>query len=206
MHRQINPLFLLPSNSPLSLSLPEQEALIARLAAENTARNAQFRLFLLALPLLTALVYVPLLFRPRLSFLSLLSLTSLLSTAFLLYRLPPTATGIAPLDAWSRSEDVAAATREAGRRLGKRGSGGNSLAFASGAKSPLDTYLPYLNFGLGLVLTLLGLVAGGERAWLIGMWDLPAVIYGVVLVAKLVMGSVDPEKELSALKYQYKGA
>jgi hypothetical protein len=32
------------------------------------------------------------------------------------------------------------------------------------------------------------------------------VVYGVVLLAKMVMASVDPESELSGLKYQYKGA
>lgn len=40
----------------------------------------------------------------------------------------------------------------------------------------------------------------------VGLGNLPAIVYIVVLVAKVVMGSVDPEKELAALKYGFKGA
>lgn len=76
-------------------------------------------------------------------------------------------------------------------------------------RSPLETYLPYLNGGLVVVLALMGLVtgrgAGGGFAW-IGRGNLPGIVYGVVLVAKVVMGSVDPERELSPLKYEYRGA
>lgn len=69
-------------------------------------------------------------------------------------------------------------------------------------------YLPYLNCVLSGVLVVLGLVLGrgdGSFAW-IGMGNLPAIVYGVVLVAKVVMGSVDPERELGGLKYGFKGA
>ncbi|PNY27963.1 Uncharacterized protein TCAP_02108 [Tolypocladium capitatum] len=189
---------------------PPQESLIARLAAENTSRNAQFRLILLALPLLSALPYVPLLFRPRDRLLALLALTSLLATAYLLRRLPPTLTGIAPLDAWSRREDVAAAAaRDAGvwlrlRRRGRR----QGVPTLDDGRSPLDMYLPYLNVGLAAVLVLLGTATSREATsfgW-VGTGSLPAIAYAVVLAFKVVMGSVDPEKELSALKYQYKGA
>lgn len=69
-------------------------------------------------------------------------------------------------------------------------------------------YLPYLNLGLGVVLVLMGWVVGRvkERDVWTGMGWLPLVVYLVVLVAKMVMGSVDPEKELTALRYDYKGA
>jgi hypothetical protein len=40
----------------------------------------------------------------------------------------------------------------------------------------------------------------------IGLGNLPAIIYAVVLAAKMVMASVDPEMELGGLKYEYKGA
>lgn len=39
-----------------------------------------------------------------------------------------------------------------------------------------------------------------------GMGYLPLFVYLVVLLSKVVMSSVDPEKELTALKYEYKGA
>ena len=35
------------------------------------------------------------------------------------------------------------------------------------------------------------------------MGYLPLVVYAIILVSKMVMGSVDPEKELSSLKYVY---
>lgn len=47
--------------------------------------------------------------------------------------------------------------------------------------------------------------AGNKAVWT-GMGYLPLVVYSVVLIAKVVMSSVDPEKELTALKYEYKGA
>lgn len=72
----------------------------------------------------------------------------------------------------------------------------------------MDKYLPYLNLGLVVLLVLMGLVTKSDAAsfGLIGMGNLPAVVYGAVIVSKMVMASVDPESELSRLKYQYKGA
>lgn len=69
-------------------------------------------------------------------------------------------------------------------------------------------YLPYLNCLLVMVLAVMGLVVEGEEgsfAW-IGVGNLPGIVYGVVLAAKVVMGGVDPERELGGLKYGYKGA
>lgn len=85
-------------------------------------------------------------------------------------------------------------------------------------KSPLDKHLPYLNVGLCIILVLSGVLANrvvGEEdgashhshqfSWL-GLGNLPAIVYGVVIIAKMVMASVDPERELQKLKYEYKGA
>lgn len=66
--------------------------------------------------------------------------------------------------------------------------------------------------GMCAVLVAAGLVAGarggGAEPWggVLGLGNLPALVYVVVLAAKMVMASVDPERELSGLKYQYKGA
>lgn len=173
----------------------------------------------------------------------MLGLTSLASTAFLLFSLPPTETGIHALDAWASS----------GSARGQQGDGdGNDgagvMASGSGAglsgistlsqrrqrrrrassfsvapqKSPLEKHLPLLNVGLCAVLVLYGLLVqrrGGGTSehydhnedqrqhfgWL-GLGNLPAIVYAVVIVAKLVMANVDPERELTALKYDYKGA
>jgi hypothetical protein len=71
---------------------------------------------------------------------------------------------------------------------------------------PIRTYLPYLNLGLCGVLTLLGVVVKRKVELWWGFSWLPAGVYGVVLLAKWIMGSVDPEAELGELKYEFKGA
>lgn len=78
----------------------------------------------------------------------------------------------------------------------------------SNNRSPLEKFLPLLNAVLVGVLVLMGLVMksdSGSFAW-IGMGNLPAIVYGAVVLAKVVMASVDPEGELTGLKYEYKGA
>lgn len=91
-----------------------------------------------------------------------------------------------------------------------------AAAAAAAGKSPLELILPYLNLLLVVVLFLMGHVSRGQRdmphayvegafAW-IGIGDLPALVYAIVLVSKVVMGGVDPARELTRLKYGYKGA
>ncbi|KAI0013290.1 hypothetical protein F4779DRAFT_445020 [Xylariaceae sp. FL0662B] len=191
-----------------------QDELIASLTAQNEARNAQFRLLLLCLPAVATLPYlVTLLFgggdRGGNSLVAVLSLTSLASTGWLLWVLPPGVTGLRPLDAWitsggsdSQGADVAGPNAPSrGRRRGRH--------FFTRRRSPLEQYLPYVNIALCALLVLTGLVsksAAAERWGHVGLSNLPAIVYGVVLVAKIVMGSVDPERELGTLRYGYKGA
>jgi hypothetical protein len=184
--------FLL-ANQSLLVPNTEQERLIKRLAEENAARDASFANFLLALPIVTALPYLPCLLQPRTGLLAILSITSLLSTAFLLRRLPPTVTGIYFLDELSSNKNKAVRT---------------TIRQPDPVRSPLEAYLPYLNLGLVVVLVLLGLVArtGPANFGFIGIGNVPALVYAAVLTAKLVMASVDPESELGVLKYDYKGA
>lgn len=142
---------------------------------------------LLILPALSAIPYLFYLFRPSTSLLSILALSSLFSTAYLLRTLPAEVTGIAPLDSWS-------------------GTGG----LPGKLRSPLDTHLPYLNAGLTTMLALMELVAslrtqGGGLPWF-GIGYLPGIVYGAALAAKLVMAGVDPERELSSMRYEYRGA
>lgn len=161
--------------------------------------------------------------------LALLSLTSLFSTAYLLHHQPPASSGIPFLDNWARPktprptrppslstrdssgvfddddedevDDVPYAPR--GRPRQRR----SSFSYVE-TRSPLETYLPFLNLGLGLVLILMAWAIGrtkSEAVWP-GMGYLPLVVYAIILISKMVMGSVDPEKELASLKYDYKGA
>lgn len=176
-----------------SFLLTEQETLIASLAERNTQRNAQFRRLLFLVPLIAAIPYIFALLRLPTPLLSLLALTSLASTAYLLHCLPPGSTGVATLDNLGRS---APASPPPGLIR----------------PSPLEAWLPFLNMGMCAVLVVAGLISGaregGAEPWagVLGLGNLPTFVYAVVLAAKMVMASVDPERELSGLKYQYKGA
>ncbi|KAK2594861.1 hypothetical protein QQS21_007411 [Conoideocrella luteorostrata] len=194
------------SSEPETLDEQEQEALITQLSTQNSLQNTQFTHILLALPVVATIPYIPLLFRPRYSIIAILSITSLLASAYLLHKLPPTVTGIAPLDAWTRREDVLAASKDASIKL--RHQARRLQRGLNYDKSPLETYLPYLNAALVTILVLTGLVTGrgaGSFSW-VGMGNLPGIVYTVILLAKVVMGAVDPEKELSGLRYEYRGA
>lgn len=153
---------------------------------------------MLCIPLISAIPYLPTLFTPQTTFLSLLSITSLLSTAYLIYSLPPGSTAIPFLDAIDTNPDKNAkpkAIRNAG-----------NLLVTGTDYGPVMTYLPYLNIVLSVLLALLGLVSRGKEAVWFGFAWLPGSVYGVSLLAKVVMGSVNPEAELSALRYEFKGA
>ncbi|KAF5017826.1 hypothetical protein F66182_10216 [Fusarium sp. NRRL 66182] len=224
-------------SQPEALDEQEQEDYINQLVAENAVRDLQFRRFLLAIPLLATIPYIPALVNPSTALLALLSLTSLFSTAYLLHHQPPASSGIPFLDSWARPK-TPRPTRPPS--LSARDSSGvfddddddqdqdqdddnvdeapyvprgrprqrrSSFSYVE-RRSPLETYLPYLNLGLGVILILMAWVIGmkkSEAVWP-GMGYLPLAVYSIILLAKMVMGSVDPEKELSSLKYEYKGA
>jgi hypothetical protein len=185
--------------------LPEQEDYIAQLAIENAARDVQFRRFLLAIPLLATIPYLPALINPPTALLALLSLTSLFSTAYLLHHQPPTSSGIPFLDNWARpktprpTRPPSLSTRDSsgvfdddddegeeedyepyvprGRPRQRR----SSFSYVE-RRSPLEIYLPYLNLGLGVILILMAWAIGrvkSEAVWP-GMGYLPLVVYGII--------------------------
>ncbi|KAI1460765.1 hypothetical protein F4805DRAFT_415323 [Annulohypoxylon moriforme] len=211
-----------PDSLPNTLDEQEQEDLIATLTQQNETRNAQFRLLLLVLPAVSALPYLIALVSPSSrnqpggtsSSTALLSLTSLASTAWTLWIQRPGVTGIRALDAWAGGNADASVSAN---RLRKRNDDDGRSDIASSPfwaeehrDSPLARYLPYLNISLCAVLVLAGMLSksGASQGYWghVGLNNLPAIVYGVVLIAKMVMGSVDPERELSALRYEYKGA
>jgi hypothetical protein len=175
-------------------SITEQENLIRTLEQENTTRNKQFATALLVLPLLSIVPYIPILFDGHTTLLSILSITSLLSTAYLLYVLPPGQTAISYLDNLNASSFI----NDPSRRQFSQ-----TLGLDEG---PIRQYLPYLNFGLSGFLVLLWLVVSRKIELWAGFGWLPVGVYGVVLLAKWMMGSVDPEGELGGLRYGFKGA
>ncbi|KAK5997817.1 hypothetical protein PT974_00179 [Cladobotryum mycophilum] len=199
-------------SQPEAMDEQEQDQFIQTLSQENALRNEQFSRFLLLLPLATTAAYIRPLLRPGTAVFALLSITSLLVTAFLLYRLPATETGIVPLDTWahssSSSNNSTARRNTFPSRAGLRGMAGRGLPIGAG-RSPLEKYLPYMNLALTVLLMLMGLVRGDDRGggfgW-VSMGNLPALIYSVIVTSKIVMAGVDPERDLAGLRYEYKGA
>lgn len=59
---------------------------------------------------------------------------------------------------------------------------------------------------MALLEVVASMKAGKGGLLFVGMGYLPGVVYGASLLAKAMMASVDPEKELSGLKYGYRGA
>ncbi|SPO03880.1 uncharacterized protein DNG_06563 [Cephalotrichum gorgonifer] len=191
-------------NLPEDLDEEEQETLIETLTTQNTAQNATYARILTLLPLVAAQPYIlnlaslpPL---PR-----LLSISCLLVTAYLTYILPPTETGFPALNARQGADGGSRGGRGVGNDGGRgRGTRGGDPFSDVAELSPARRYLPYLNLSLAVLISLLSLVEG--RGWpALIQGCLPALIYGVVFAAKLVMADVDPG-ELRGLKYDYKGA
>ncbi|KAK4189981.1 hypothetical protein QBC35DRAFT_117572 [Podospora australis] len=206
--------FRYPSDDEDNTSLPgaldeqEQESLIASLSERNSSRNATTRYLLLALPILSTIPYI-LFFLPSSSsnrILGILGLSSLAATTFLIFKKSPEKTGIPILDGLTEPN---VSTKSARQKRAALLSAGTE---EGGDVGPLESYLPYLNMVIALLSALTGLVQGhqhnantkGVHPVLLGA--LPGVIYAVVLFAKVVMASVDPERELGGLRYGYKGA
>ncbi|KAI9643910.1 hypothetical protein NHQ30_007261 [Ciborinia camelliae] len=189
---------------PEALDEEEQDNLIQHLTTLHMKYNILYTRLLLCLPLISTIPYFLTLFTPTTSLLSTLSITSLLSTAFLVYSLPPEKTAISILDNFNQPSKDSSRSK-----IGVLGVNGAD-------NGPLQTYLPTLNLLLSFILGILGTLlksksrtktAGAEADifWTGFEW-LPLGIYAVVLLAKTVMGSVNPEEELGSLRYRYKGA
>ncbi|KAH6645788.1 hypothetical protein BKA67DRAFT_663674 [Truncatella angustata] len=208
-------------SSSSALDETEQEDVIHSLSTQNHQTNSQFRLFLLCLPVLSSIPYLLAVAHPASQGISrtvaVLGLTSLAVTTWLLWSQVPGVTGIAFLDRLAAStgaEDTIHGDHGhhiSTRRRSRRESFSIPTAVSvAKTKSPLEVWLPYLNLGLCGTLVLAGLFAPSARrggSWgHVGLANLPGVVYVVVLAAKMLMGGVDPEKELSGLKYDFKGA
>ncbi|RAL64064.1 hypothetical protein DID88_003252 [Monilinia fructigena] len=126
---------------PEALDEEEQENLIQHLTALHTKYNTLYTRILLCLPLISIIPYFLTLFNPTTSLLSILSITSLLSTAFLIYTLPAEKTAISILDNLNQSDKNSTLSK---------------IRVNGVDNGPLETYLPTLNLVLSLVLGILG--------------------------------------------------
>ncbi|KAK3345080.1 hypothetical protein B0H65DRAFT_548829 [Neurospora tetraspora] len=207
----------------------EQESLITSLTTQNSRRNSQFRSLLLLIPAIASIPYLLALFLPSppssqqrqstsTALFPLLALSSLAATTFITVKLPPTKTGLGFIDSLATASASAGKDKEKGKGKGKGSRSGMmrvvpTLYGAGGIlqqPSPLETWLPYLNVGLCVLVLLTGLVTGGghqvgSSVGRVYLAALPGVIYAATVVAKVVMAGVDPEGELGGLRYGYKG-
>ncbi|CCU77271.1 hypothetical protein BGHDH14_bghG003477000001001 [Blumeria hordei DH14] len=168
----------------------EQEALIVALQRQHLAQNRRAARALSVLPLLSLIAYIPTLLVRATAWLSLLAISSLLATAYLLLVLPfdhPTGLSMLTPSLHPRPR--------------------SSRSPRPPYLGPVLQHLPALNLGLVLILAVAGNLARRRipSLWL-GFGWLPAAIYAFVALFLWLMGSVNPEKELSRLRYQCKGA
>lgn len=103
-----------------------------------------------------------------------------------------------------RGKNGSRAGSSRGGRGGRRGQEARNPFEDLASSSPAKKYLPYLTLTLAVSILLLSLIRGGTPLEVL-QGCLPALVYGVVVGAKLVMAGVDPD-ELRGLKYDYKGA
>ncbi|KAH6683268.1 hypothetical protein B0J14DRAFT_575532 [Halenospora varia] len=198
------------NSGPEAMDEEEQENLISSLRIQNEAYNKIYRTILLSLalfsttPYLYAFTYPP---SKSHTLLALLSITSLLSTALLTYVLPPEETGIKLLDKLNGLPSPQMVKRRGKMPIPVGGQGFGGFLRGVDEEGPIRKFLPWMNVGLCLVLVGLGRMVSskGGNNWG-GLSWLPAAVYGVVMVGKWVMGSVDPERELGELRYEFKGA
>ncbi|CAK7267589.1 hypothetical protein SEPCBS119000_002625 [Sporothrix epigloea] len=184
----------------------QQDALIESFAELNRQRNEQFRRVLLALPALAVIPFLLVCYQSSSSSavtVTMLGISSLAATAALVHRQTPTKTGIRLLDAWSGA-DIKGKGRAVTARFSLSG-------WTAQQPPPLDQYLPFLNLGLCAVLVLSVFLPKDTASATFNtpyhvLGSLPAGVYAVVLLSKVTMAGVDPERELNKLRYGYKGA
>lgn len=168
----------------------EQEELIKDLETRNLSSNQRYTKAFLAIPLLSIIPYLLTILRPQTSLLSILSIPSLLSSAYILYYFPHDLTGIPFLD-----------------NLHKKGVSNTRKLPGLGDvvdRGPLERYLAMMNAALCGLLTLGSLLLKRDSGFQ-GFGLLPGAVFITILVAKYMMAQVDVD-DLQRLKYGFKGA
>lgn len=183
----------------------EQETLITNLRSSEATTNIQYTIFFTALPLIIILAFIYFLFlstKKSMTLACLLSITSLLATAYIMYMIP-TDTALFTNPARPRLDLSAVALRRRGRQI-------DLPDFFGGADSPLTQYLPYLNAFLSVLLLLLALGFRGKPDVPDGLWPLfllPGAVFAIVLVVRASINDIQKGlTELQGMKYDYKGA
>jgi len=170
-------------SEPSDLDEEHQEKLIADLQTQDAQKTDLYRKAFLIIPLTGALFFLYTLVlnthSAQQALISILGLSSLLCTAYILQFMP----------------------LQAPERKGKV-----PLYVLDAARGPVEKYLLYLNAALAGLLLLASAVSwrkgANEAAW---REALPAMIMGITLFARQQLAPLDLE-ELQKAKYDYKGA
>lgn len=203
-----------------SLQTPtEQETLITNLRSSETKSNAQYTMIFTALPLAVILPFLRFLFtssKKSITLACILSITSLLSTAYIMYMIPADAALFfsTSADNHAASLDLSAVVNRRSQRARQQAAahrdGGSSTFFAGGPDSPLTVYLPFLNAFVAVLLVVLAGGFRGKPGVPDGLWAfflLPGLVFVVVLTVRSSIGDVQKGlTELQGMRYGYKGA
>ena len=168
----------------------EQEHLITSLKAKEASENEQYTLVFSILPLIVTLPFIYHLFAGSglrsMPLLCLLSITSLLSSAYTMRFIP-----------------IYSASAPGKAQLARP-------ALFVDSDSPVQTLLPLLNLVIAVLLLLISWAVKGRASAPEALWlflPLPAVMLGVITVARKSMADVQAGiGELEGKKYDYKGA
>jgi hypothetical protein len=166
------------------------------LRAKEASTNAQYTMVFSVLPLMVTLPflwYLALSTSRPMALMCLLSVTSLVSSAYTMYFVPAT--------------DPAAGHQQ--RRPSSRHKNKIPVLNATDT-SPVNQYLPYLNAAIASLLVLASLAYRSRTDVPEGLWLfllLPAAILGMVVLAKRSMTEIQSGlSDLQSMRYEYKGA
>ncbi|KAF2239392.1 hypothetical protein EV356DRAFT_528652 [Viridothelium virens] len=169
----------------------EQDKVISKLNTQDAVQNALYTKAFLALALLPLPWYLTTLFSQPTTqdlLVVIISITSLLSTAYIVYFMPP-------------------------RKIDKKGKRPVYIAEREEAVGPVRKYLISLVAALCTALAINGISVarklGHDEPWITNpqiWWTLlPSVIFGLVMFARSQMTPIDTA-ELQRARYPYKGA
>ncbi|KIX94433.1 uncharacterized protein Z520_09819 [Fonsecaea multimorphosa CBS 102226] len=186
----------------------EQEHLLQNLQASETSTNAIYTMVFTGLPLVVTLPFMWYLSRSTsraMAFLCLLSITSLASSAYIMYMIP-TSTPIGSL-----SSGPTRTTSSTTRQRQAHGTGVSQGAFLlTSSESPINQYLPYLNAFIDALLFIASMGYRSRHDVPEGLWLfllLPGLIFAMVFITRRSMSEVHAGlAELEGLRYEYRGA
>ena len=172
--------------------------------ASETSSNATYTLLFTGLPLLVILPFIRYLFLSTtrsMALLCLLSITSLVSSAYIMYMIPLGT----PLGSLSKVPRTTPSPQQRRDHAFTR----TSFLLTSD-ESPINQFLPYLNAFISVLLFLASWAYRSRTGAPDGFWVVllfPGVIFVMVFMARRSMADIQTGlSDLRGMRYEYKGA